>query len=606
MLSKLLKGKLPSRRRDQQPPSPDSKESSNATTVDSQPDSLPEHILQNDLTHIIADDMSSIHVGSVNSAISDGDQHDKLCAPIMPKTQMEILHEAEEELKPSKCQAISEDKEETPSSEVGSMVSSDIFSFVEDVHEVGVDISLSADSGAADVTAGNKEGSSQGQDDDIMLNDMSIFFLSLLSDRDSESLEIATEAERIAECSLRRHLEVYIDTKTQGDEYQTYTERQISRAIQEEPSQIDRWVYDLLRQNKVDYAIHMYRRLLDEQRSEKSPDVTASAVTMSKLSILCLKAGDLKFALGYAKNSLRLNREESRQSAVVVSLMTLGMVYFRGNQIKKAVSNWREAIQLSCLVHGYDHQNTAVLLNNVACAQYCDGNLAQSLRTLSESLDLHQSLLFSSCKQNQSLLGTSIVKGNIGMLAARTKDYSTSIRILEEVLSLQETALGVKRHSLLETTLSNIEKIRRTSALEILDEQPTLFDMFSGIEENSSLQIENVQVAAFGDANGIPMRMAGVLDRSDVLDTLRIGSCDPDSPHSPRQRVRDCTLTWFGKEPGIHTVQRRPFDDSPRGRTKLLVDLDHQDVVDADLHLEGIHSQVVEHLEVRLLLLEYM
>ena len=488
-------------------------------------------------------------------------------------------------------------------------------------HEVEID------DGGHDQSEGEQYTSSHGTslDDGAEVyksRDMSIFCLSLLEDENSRYAKSLPE--RIVRDTLERHLGLYNET-TLANIGTEECESQVDnfKALRNDTKKMETLAQNLVSQGHTDKAITLYKQLLEYQR--KCPDADPSE-TLSKLAILHLYQGNLKSSHGYSKQALKLNREESRQAQIATSLMSMGLLYFGCDQSDKALSTWREALQMVCLVFGYDHSYVAIILNNIGCLHYHRGDFSASQKIFSESLDLQRKFLSSSARCiNNILLDIATTKGNIAIISAKVDDIDSAMALFEEVLSLQESVVADREHFLVQLTTQNMDRIsgKREDSFSSQPAAPVrsvfspsvMTGQTKGTSEAAFIQpcetfpiqrIESVNPSVFGDMDGIPMRRIGAkssldaMDATDNLDVILLGSLSNE--YSPSQRVRAAVLAWFGKtleEEDENTLPFVPFGGvTPRKRSRVPVDLDQDNVLDAELHLEGIHQQAAEHLEV--------
>ena len=241
--------------------------------------------------------------------------------------------------------------------------------------------------------------------------EMSMFSLSLL--KYDIGPEYDSLAERIVKNGLRRHVEHHFNAPMDRVKSRTmpFSGININECLKKDPEKVESLARELITCAEYDEAIVLYKLLLRRQSKKRKGE---SADTLSKLSILCLLVGDTKTALSYGQRALRLRREESRQAQIAICLHQLGLVYFCGKKPEKALDAWREALQIICLVFGYDHPYVATLLNNLGCLHYHEGNFPVSLKTFFESLDLNRKFLGASVGgTNSIILDMAITKTNI-------------------------------------------------------------------------------------------------------------------------------------------------------------------------------------------------
>ena len=378
--------------------------------------------------------------------------------------------------------------------------------------------------------------------------DLSVFCLTLLKNEFSSASKKSL-SERIVKNSLRQHFCVYSDTRQVEDdsEKKQNNKTRIEGALREDPEMIDTLALELISKAKYSQAIVWYKRLLETQK--KCPDADTSE-TMSKLAILHLRLGNAKTAIGYAKGALKINREESRQAQAAISLMTVGLIHFGVNKSDVALRKWREALQMSCSVFGYDHPYVAILLNNIGCLHYQNGDFAASLKTFAESLDLQRKFLSSSVGcTNKILLDIATTKGNMAIIAGRVGDVDTATTLFEEVLSLQESVMPNRDHFVLKLTSYNMDRVSgrrvdknskqntgkffstssntsKTYGTTSLNNSKTIGNSEVTVVAQTTgslpvIRAESVDPSVFGDIDGIPLRRVGAkspLDAMDVTD----------------------------------------------------------------------------------------
>jgi tetratricopeptide (TPR) repeat protein len=377
-------------------------------------------------------------------------------------------------------------------------------------------------------------------------------------------------------------------------------------------------------------AVEIYRTLWKKQR--ETNDATSVAHTLTKLAILTLLVGQLNLAMKYSKAALKIYRQEARPGQVAMSLMQVGMIYFAANRLGPALKSWREALHLVYKAMGYDNTNIPILLNNIGCLHLEAGDLTSSLKTLEESLDLQRSALSASTSDtNVSLIHMSTTMCNIAIVSAKRLEMEVAIGLLEEARALQESVLPSEHHALIQLTTTTLDRIMdmrdgtmangpaAAFALQLLgrqalgrhgdDSDDPEFDTatFSTgaypLERVDSTSV-NRSASVFGDGDGIPMRrgfsksLTTTMTATDNLDFLLLGPLANEL--TLEQRVRECIRAGFGRTLSEDVTRRLPFvprESASRRRLRIPVDIDGV-VLDAELHLQGINAQAMEHLDV--------
>jgi hypothetical protein len=242
-------------------------------------------------------------------------------------------------------------------------------------------------------------------------------------------------------------------------------------------------------------------------------------------------------------------------------------------------------------------------------------------------LDLNRKFLGSPVGSTDSiLLDITFTIGNTAAITARNGNLDSAVSLLEEVLSLQESAISSQDHFLIKTTTDTIDRLsgsllKSSSTFPSAFRRPFLGTISvaskktHGTSEAAAAQTvdtfqpiqveERVAQSVFGDSDGIPARNVGgkspvdAIDPSDNLDVVFFGSLVNE--YTPRQRIRAVALCWFGKtlqDDEDRKLPFVPFAGTPRKRMRIPVDLDHGGVIDAELHLQSINEQAADHLEV--------
>jgi tetratricopeptide (TPR) repeat protein len=407
-------------------------------------------------------------------------------------------------------------------------------------------------------------------------------------------------------------------------------------------------------------ALEIYRVLLRNQQKQYISDLNESEIaeTQSNLSVLCLLLGRTQEAMKYSQASLKAHKAASRPVQVTLSTMELGLVLFGAQQLSKALQAWREAFQLACMTLGYDHFTVAVLLNNIGCLHFYMGNLASSIRALEESLGLQRQILSSTSHTvgvEFPLLRIATTMGNLAIISAECKNYDTAINMLEEALALQESTvttptmaadddndhdddgneLQASRNSCT-ITEHYLERLEAYQANQVADQQIHISDgetkqngtpairttdhtmsskESASTSTNSSSTMNSVlqpTISIFGDADGIPIRRTGTCKRNPSccshlssggddhnFDFILLGSLV--KPCTSRQRIHRTILNSL-ETVAKHQNTRNMADDAStlakdnRKKRSIPVDLDGEQVIDAELHLEEIHLQALDHL----------
>lgn len=228
-------------------------------------------------------------------------------------------------------------------------------------------------------------------------------------------------------------------------------------------------------------------------------------------------------------------------------------------------------MQLCCVALGYDHPIVAVLLNNIGVLHYDSGDSMAALRALEESLSLQRSMLktcVASVHVDHVLFQMATTMGNLALALEMNERYDRAISLMQESQALFES---------IETTLSFPVKSSLTRGEDDMEAMPVselVADNLDrlllrrenfldrGRNEQSLLQAEdeNMSLTDGSTTDGERSILGNSVDNgghygilpssllataADNQDYLLLGPVFKE--WTPRERVREIVLTWFGR-----------------------------------------------------------
>lgn len=345
----------------------------------------------------------------------------------------------------------------------------------------------------------------------------------------------------------------------------------------------------------------------------------------------------------------------------VGTLLIQGLVLYGANKAGRAVKVWREAIHMAIAKLGYQDTAVAVLLNNIGILHIETGDLKGGLRSLEESLELQRAILSSGSEARRdgsadgAIYRLAITMSNLALVYERQDRLDRAVSFLDESQTLYESILADtcaeveivrsrfgrlvneqgRRKDVDETVLSssvgydndgfggNLCDDTRSFDSAAVNSSHIPSELFlddSGFSENVRDDDDSVDsgrsISLFGSSDGVPHRRVSAMlsmEQSDNHDFLLLGSLRPEQ--TVEQRVRETVLTWFGKQ--VDNIPIISFDarvgsfgdngkisnhfglakQPLRSKESTPVDLDEETVLNADLHLNEIHKQAMEHLD---------
>lgn len=381
----------------------------------------------------------------------------------------------------------------------------------------------------------------------------SLLYLSLVT----FELKNTTSGKHVVRETLQRH--VY--TSVEDELFHTTTARRKSVPVdvdncdfvQEDEGVYEEMAMRHLQRRDVPAAMNVYQTLVSS-----SGNKFQQSQLYSQLSVLYVLHGNRQKAVWSSERSLAIYRKEGLAQEQVTSLLEMGVMLLYSQKPNDALRKFRQAFQLECKLVGYHHSSIPLLLNNMAVAHVVLGDSDESFILLKESLELQRNAQQTNL---ESLKQMGITLLNLGIVSSKRKAHIEATSYFEEGLMVMESILGVDNAfvQLCSTTLEELI-VQRNS--------------FTGLPP------KRVKMPVFGNADGIPI---GALHHP--VDVIVMGSLQHEL--TLEQRVRNAVTSTF-RSSMLGVVERKPPKSVP-------IDVDGDRVLDAELHLSGIHSLVLQH-----------
>lgn len=398
-----------------------------------------------------------------------------------------------------------------------------------------------------------------------------------------------------------------------------------------------------IRERRYDDASQVYNALLGLHRQKYGPSNAIVAASSHNLSVVLTRAGKYSEAQSHCTEALRIRRNIAKSTSrvhdilsVVISLGELGMICYARDEFSKSLSALREGLQIACNVLGYDHATVARLLNTIGCVHYETGKLVASQATFEESLDIQRGCMSNNTggdHAEQALLNNATTLCNLGMVSIKRRQYDASISSLEEGNMVISSVVGddhpmaANSAAILEL-LSNLRdgssgevvteaggKVERLRIAEVLGLSPSKIAsrVESAVSRGTVIQQAmsgEADTLFSGNSDGIPKR---ALPRPasfpneyyDSTDRISLGPLWHEM--TPTQRIRETVLSSLlstslkdavgeNSIPDIVPFSQSDRIKSERAKGSMLVDVDEEGIMDAELHLRSIYDQALGHL----------
>ena len=175
------------------------------------------------------------------------------------------------------------------------------------------------------------------------------------------------------------------------------------------------------------------------QRRSAFPSLNAA--TLHQLGQAKAQTGDLKEALRYLKESLRMKRSlhgDGDHPGVAATLHELGDVTAQTGDLKEALHYLKESLRMKRSLHGDgDHPDIAVILHEIGRVTAQTGDLKEALRYLKESLRMERSL-----HGDGDHPGIAATLHELGRVTAKTGDLKEALHYLKESLRMWRSLHG--------------------------------------------------------------------------------------------------------------------------------------------------------------------
>jgi tetratricopeptide (TPR) repeat protein len=347
---------------------------------------------------------------------------------------------------------------------------------------------------------------------------------------------------------------------------------------------VDSVVLSHLKHQDFSQALETYESLLhDLRRMETNPMLITPL--LCRLSIVSLLVGQPMKALHYSAQILQ--RSQPDPASQLIARIQMGLTYFGLGDMSKALISWREA---SYKV-GTNYAVAALLWNNIACLQYYTGDVKVAESSLKQSIALQKQLQGVPNQFRKDLLNTATTLSNLAIIEARQSLYVDAISHMEESLLLQESVLEDGSGAVMATMEflksmddSQNEDPMTTSAVFVSGRKHSLVD--AAVDSLSFLGSPVV----FDEGFSLPR---ATKEHAPMVDYIDMGSLVHQL--GPCQLVRDTIMDNFS----CLTPENLSFvHDIQTKRLSIPIDVDGNEVIDAELHLPHIYIQAREHLEV--------
>jgi tetratricopeptide (TPR) repeat protein len=282
----------------------------------------------------------------------------------------------------------------------------------------------------------------------------------------------------------------------------------------------------------------------------------SSSLAHEQLAVLYVLHGNRQKAVWSSEQSLLIHRRQDGQEKVN-ALLNLGIMLLYAQKPQKALCVFQRALHLECKLVGYHHARIPLILNNMAVAHLVLGDADESLVLLQESLELQRHAHKADLLSLQQMATTYL---NLGIVSWKRHDGVHATSFFEQGLMVMESVLGVD-NAFVQLCSKTLEQLL---ADRITKSTPRI-----------------VKIPVFGNSDGVPMRHG-----SRPIDAIVMGSLKHEL--TQQQRIHNAVTTTF-RSSMVGIVERRAPKSVP-------IDLDGDTVMDAELHLAGIHALALKHI----------
>lgn len=334
---------------------------------------------------------------------------------------------------------------------------------------------------------------------------------------------------------------------------------------------VDNVVRGYLIRQEYNSAIEIYEALKRDVCKRKTQSDLLNPLLL-RLAILNLLAGKERKAQACCLKLLNLS--DVKKPEHVEALVLAGLIQFGCNRLREAHSTWREAAYKG----GSDNEYTALLWNNMACLKAQLGCIEEAKESIEHSLNLQKHVSIVASNANGSILNVSTTLSNYAVISEMRKDYASAAASLEECLLLQESILNDQNY-VVRNTKQHLKRI-------------TSSESYKNSQANSSKERRCLKESIFDDSDRSPLPYPK-MEMGGSVDLIRMGCLTNEN--SPSERIKQSFLEAF-RSLQLPQMKKRPQLSNRRSRSKLPVDVDGAKIIDAELNISRIHSDVADYL----------
>jgi len=214
-------------------------------------------------------------------------------------------------------------------------------------------------------------------------------------------------------------------------------------------------VIEQLKVQEYDQAI---KTLMKMHRSQvQKNQVGLECITLHNIGVVYSLQFNFLKSLSYFEKACQLKQKYFGEShpELAVSLVEAAILNFALQKYTLALSKFDQALHNYQVLSNQAPQ-VAMILNNVACVHFKQGNPLNALGTFCEASRIQQHALGGSQNPQIDLLHVATTLGNIGYIQLQLKNYDQALAVLEDALLVQQSVLG-DDHKTVKDTLNNIE-----------------------------------------------------------------------------------------------------------------------------------------------------
>lgn len=336
-------------------------------------------------------------------------------------------------------------------------------------------------------------------------------------------------------------------------------------------------------------TIETHEDLANLKRELKDNNINFDDDSLGNKGAVCIRLMMYKEALGYYKNLLELqNNESGNQKEKALTLNTLGHIYNAlGNDPYQSLEYYKQSLEITLKTYGNDPLNVATSYNNLGSLHQALGNHIEARKCYNQSFDILSNIY----GKHHRYVATSY--NNLGLLHQALGNHEEALEHFEQSLKIWLKTYG-NEHPYVATSYNNYGLLHKklgnhTKALEFYEQSLEIaLKLFGREHPNVATSYNNLGTLHQELCNNT--KALEYFEQSIEIWRKAYGNEHPDLASSY------CNFGTLHQNLSNHREALKYHEKSLEIRLKLFVE-SHPDVATSYNNLGGLHQDLGNHKE---------